>query len=170
MQDTLNIHQFYLNHFQRRDLSKINITMQMETGFCSVRRHKGPRAFSVTGKLFAVGQTSCLTQVIYSSSGHVVETEVQDETLCAVKMNCNDFFFICMGQRMCFSMKKSRIICSMCAEVSAKPLDSSKPNWRTKQTFTLRGEKKDKLFQERRHRCSILKTKRIGRNSPLADD
>lgn len=138
-----------------------------------MRRYKGPRAFSVMGKLFAVGQTSCLTQVIYSSSGHVVETEVQDETLCPVKTNCNDF--ICMGQHVCFSMRESGIIYSMCAKVSAKLLDSSKPNSRTKQIFHsliyFKGaKKKDKLFQERKHRYSTLKTKRIGRNTLLADD
>lgn len=43
MQDALNIHQFSLNYFQRRHLSKINIFMQMETGFFyeKIQRPKG---------------------------------------------------------------------------------------------------------------------------------
>lgn len=135
--------------------------------FYSMRRCRGPRAFSITGKLFAVSQTSCLTQVIYSSSGHLVETEVQDETLCSDEINCNDF--MCMGLHVCLCVWESEIICCMCAKVSAKLLDSSKANSRTKQTFHssiyFKG-KKDKLFQERRHRCSTLKTKGIGRNIP----
>lgn len=35
--------------------------------------------------------------------------------------------------------------------------------------FALRGKKKDKLFQEGRHRCSTLKIKGIGRSIPLTD-
>lgn len=43
MQDALNIHQFSLNYVQRRDLSKINIFMQMETVFFyeKIQRPKG---------------------------------------------------------------------------------------------------------------------------------
>lgn len=87
-------------------------------------------------------------------------------------MNCNDFVCMCMGLCLCLCVWESGIICCTCTKVSAKVLDSSKANSRTKQTFHSSiyfKEKKDKLFQERRHRCSTLKTKGTGRNIPLAD-
>lgn len=138
-----------------------------------MRRHRGPRAFSVTGKLLAVGQTSCLTQVIYSSSGHLVETEVQDETQCSDEGDCGGF--ACVHTPAFVRLWEPGVICCTCAKVSAKLLDSSRAESGAKRTFHSsvyfigRKERKEKLCQERRYRCSALKTKGIGRNSPSAD-
>lgn len=89
---------------------------------------------------------------------------------CSDEMNCNDFLCVCMVLHVCLCVWECGIICCMCARVSAKILYSSKANSRRKQRFHSSiyfKEKNRQTISGRRHRCSTLKTKGIGRNIPL---
>lgn len=174
MQDALNIHQFSLNYFQRRDLwkkSTFSCRWKQIFFYEKIQRPKGILSnrkiiCSWSDKLSDSGNLQFIRSCGWNwSPRHSVQLKWIVMIFCA-----------CAWASVCvFSVRESGIICSKCAKVFAKPLDSSKPNWKTKQTFHSsiyfkwgrRG--KDRLFQERRYRCSTLKTKRIGRNTALAD-
>lgn len=142
--------------------------------FYSMRSYRGPKAYSVTGKLFAVSQTSCLIQVIYSSSGHLVESEVQNEAHCSHEVNSNDCVYVCMGLHVCLHENLLGLFpvyvlrCLQSFWTAAKQIQDQSRGFFHQCTLSDKNNNNN-CFRERRHRCSALKNKGIGRDIPLRD-
>lgn len=143
--------------------------------FYSMRSDRGPNAYSVTGKLFAVSQTSCLIQVIYSSSGHLVESEVQNEAHCSHEVNSNDCVYVCMGLHVCLHENLLGLFpvyvlrCLQSFWTAAKQIQDQSRGFFHQFTLRNKNNNNNNCFHERRHRCSALKNKGIGRDIPLTD-